>query len=109
MYIENIQTSLKGRCESKHCYFGSKHSWIYNYLTFLDLGNRGWNIRISIRYHAGSFLHKAKIWQDRFEEPNINPGPKAYAAQQSSQWSCMASDADQLFRSANSDYTSLIT
>jgi hypothetical protein len=55
-----------------------------------------------------SFLHKAQEWQDRFGEPNVDPGPKAYAARQSSQWRQMASDADHLFRSANADYISPI-
>ena len=44
-----------------------------------------------------SFLHKAEEWHDRFEEPNIDPGPKAYAAWQSSQWMHIACNADQLF------------
>ena len=65
-----------------------------------------------VKYEMGwttrSFLHKAKEWQNRFEEPDIDPGPKAYAAWQSSQWSVMALDADQMFRSANPDYKSLI-
>jgi hypothetical protein len=55
-----------------------------------------------------SFLHKAREWQNRFEEADIDPGPKAYAARQSSQWRCMALDADRLFRSANSEYISPI-
>jgi hypothetical protein len=61
-----------------------------------------------MQWTTRSFLHKAQEWQERFEEPNIDRGPKAYASRQSSQWRCMASDADRLFRSANSEYTSLI-
>ena len=65
-----------------------------------------------VKYEMGwttrSFLHKANEWQRRFEEPNIEPGPKAYAARQSSQWRIMALDADRMFRSANPDFKSLI-
>ena len=64
-----------------------------------------------VKYEMGwttkSFLHKSGEWQDRFEEPNADPGPKAYAAQQSAQWRCMALDADQLFRSVNSSVSRL--
>jgi hypothetical protein len=60
----------------------------------------GWTTR--------SFLHKAQEWQDRFVEPNVDPGPKAYAARQSAQWKHMATDADRLFRSENPDYKSPI-
>ena len=75
-----------------------KHRWEEE-LTLVKY-EMGWTTR--------SFLHKAKEWHDRFEEPNINPGPRAYAARQSSQWRSMALDADRQFRSANPDYTSLI-
>jgi len=61
-----------------------------------------------MQWTTRSFLHKAQIWKDRFEEPNVEPGPKAYAARQSSQWRYIASDADRMFRSTNPDYTSLI-
>lgn len=55
-----------------------------------------------------SFLQRAQEWQDRFEESNVDPGPKAYAARQSSQWRRIACDADRLFGSANANYISLI-
>jgi hypothetical protein len=65
-------------------------------------------VRYEMDWTTRSFLHKAQEWQDRFEEPNVDPGPKAYAARQSSQWRHVACDADHLFRSANTDYKSLI-
>jgi hypothetical protein len=65
-------------------------------------------IKYEMEWTTRSFLHKAQEWQDRFEELDIDPGPKAYAARQSSQWTWMASDADRLFRSTNSEYISLI-
>jgi hypothetical protein len=60
-----------------------------------------------MQWTTRSFLHKAKEWQNRFDEPDIDPGPKAYAAWQSSHWRRIDSDADQQFRSANLEYTSL--
>ena len=63
-------------------------------------------VKYEMDWTTRSFLHKAQEWQNRFEEPNIDPGPKAYAARQSSQWRRIACDADRLFRSANADYTS---
>jgi hypothetical protein len=65
-------------------------------------------VKYEMEWTTRSFLHKAREWQDRFEEGDIDPGPKAYAARQSSQWRHMALDADRLFRSANSEYISLI-
>jgi hypothetical protein len=65
-------------------------------------------VQYEMEWTTRSFLHKAREWQNRFEEPNIDPGPKAYAARQSSQWRRMACDADRLFRSTNADYKSLI-
>ena len=66
-------------------------------------------VKYEMEWTTRSFLHKAKVWQDRFEELNVGPGPKAYAARQSSQWRCMASEADRLFRSTNPEYTCLTT
>ena len=63
-------------------------------------------VKYEMQWTTRSFLHKAKKWQDRFEESDIDPGPKAYAARQSSQWRRMAFDADRQFRSANSEYIS---
>ena len=65
-------------------------------------------VKYEMKWTTKSFLYKAQQWQDRFEETNIDPGPRAYAARQASQWRFMASEADRLFRSVNSDYTSLI-
>jgi hypothetical protein len=65
-------------------------------------------VKYEMQWTTRSFLHKAREWQARFEEPNIDRGPQAYAARQSAQWRYMALDADRLFRSANSEYTSLI-
>jgi len=65
-------------------------------------------VKYEMEWTTRYFLHKARQWQDRFEEPNIDRGPKAYAARQSSQWRRMAWDADRLFRSANAEYISLI-
>ena len=65
-------------------------------------------VKYEMDWTTRSFLYKAGEWQDRFEEPNVDPGPKAYAARQSSQWRRIACDADQLFKSANADYTSPI-
>ena len=66
-------------------------------------------VKYEMEWTTKSFLHKAQEWRDRFEEPNVNQGPRAYAARQSSQWRRMAMDSDRLFRSANSEYISLIT
>lgn len=65
-------------------------------------------VQYEMEWTTRSFLHKAQEWQDRFGEPNVDPGPKAYAARQSSQWRRMAFDADRLFRSTNANYKSLI-
>lgn len=65
-------------------------------------------IKYEMEWTTKSFMHKAQEWKDRAEEPDVEPGPKAYAARQSSQWRRMSSDADRLFRSANADYISLI-
>ena len=65
-------------------------------------------VKYEMQWTTRSFLHKAREWEVRFEEPNIDPGPKAYAARQSSQWRSLATDADQLFRSANSEYTKIV-
>ena len=65
-------------------------------------------VKYEMEWTTRSFLHKAQEWQDRFEEPNVDPGPKAYAARQSSQWRRIACDADRLFRSSNADYISHI-
>jgi hypothetical protein len=65
-------------------------------------------VKYEMTWTTRSFLHKAQEWQDKFEEPNVDPGPKAYAARQSSQWRGIACDADRLFRSENADYISLI-
>jgi hypothetical protein len=54
------------------------------------------------------FLHQAGQWQDRFHIAE-NAGPKAYAARQSSQWRYWALEADGMFRSANSEYISMVT
>lgn len=65
-------------------------------------------IRYEMQWTTKSFLHWAQIWEERFQEGNSNPGPKAYAARQCGQWRSLATDADQVFRSINSDYTSLV-
>ena len=59
-----------------------------------------------MQWTTKAFLHKAKQWQTWHQELNINPGPKAYAARQASQWRYLAWDADRQFRVANSDYKS---
>jgi len=66
-------------------------------------------VKYEMQWTTRSFLHKSQEWHNRYEEPDIDPGPKAYAARQSSQWRCMASDADRLFQSANSDYPSMMS
>jgi len=55
MHIGHIPTSLKGWCESKHSCSEAEHSWIFKYLTFLDLGNQWEDIRIGARNHAGMY------------------------------------------------------
>jgi hypothetical protein len=55
------------------------------------------------------FQHRARVWQDRFDDPLAQPGPKAYAARQRAQWQQLAVDADRLFRPVNSDYVPLVT
>jgi len=63
-------------------------------------------LKYEMEWTTRALLQKAWVWQERFEEPNSDSGPKAYAARQSSQWRSMASDADSLFWSANSEYSS---
>ena len=65
-------------------------------------------VKYEMEWTTRSFLHKAREWQDRFENDNVDPGPKAYAARQSAQWMHMALDVDWLFRSQNLEYKSLI-
>jgi hypothetical protein len=65
-------------------------------------------VKYEMQWTTKSFLHKAREWQDKFDEPNTDPGPKAYAARQSAQWRYIALDADRLFRLVNSEYRSLI-
>jgi hypothetical protein len=65
-------------------------------------------VKYEMEWTTRSFVHKAREWQDRFEQPDVDPGPKAYAARQSSQWRRIAYDADRLFRSANVNYKSTI-
>lgn len=65
-------------------------------------------VKYEMEWTTRSFLYKTREWQDRFEEPNVDAGPKAYAARQSSQWWHMALDSDRLFGLANSEYKSLI-
>ena len=65
-------------------------------------------LKYEMEWTTRALLHKARVGQERFEEPNTDPGLKAYAAQQSSQWRSMASDADTLFRLENSEYKSLV-
>jgi hypothetical protein len=65
-------------------------------------------VKYEMEWTTRSFLHKAGEWQESFEEPNIDPGPRAYAARQSSQWRRMASDADRLYQLVNSEYKTLI-
>ena len=64
-------------------------------------------VKYEMQWTTKSFLHKAQQWEDRFEEPNVNPGPKAYAAWQSSQWRSIVLEADWLFWSANLEYTKI--
>ena len=65
-------------------------------------------MKYEMQWTTSSFLHKAQEWHNRYDEPDVNPGPKAYAARQASQWKSIASDADHLFQTAHSDYQSLI-
>ena len=62
-----------------------------------------------MQWTTRSFLHKVQEWQERYEDPNVAPGPKAYAARQAAQWNSMATEADQLFRLRNSEYRSVTT
>ena len=66
-------------------------------------------VKYEMQWSTRYFLHKARQWQDRFHIPDTDAGPKAYAAQQSSQWKYLALGADAMFRLANSEYTSLVT
>ena len=65
-------------------------------------------VKYEMQWATRYFLHKAGQWQDRFLIPDADAGPKAYAARQSSQWKYLASEVDAMFRSANSEYTSLV-
>ena len=53
------------------------------------------------------FLHRSQEWASR-SEIGTRPGPKAYAARQSSQWRRLACDAERIFRVVNVDYFPLI-
>ena len=53
------------------------------------------------------FLHRARQWTSRAEEFS-EPGPKAYASRQSSQWRQLACDAEKMFRVVNSEYVKLL-
>jgi hypothetical protein len=61
-------------------------------------------VQYEMQWTTRGFLHRAEDWQTRYQVPNTDPGPKAYAARQSSQWRYMASEADQLFRSTHPVY-----
>ena len=37
-------------------------------------------MKYEMQWTTRSFLHKSQEWHNRFEEPNIEPGPKAYSA-----------------------------
>ena len=64
-------------------------------------------VKYEMQWTTKSFLHKAQQWEDRFEEPNVDPGPKAYAVWQLSQWRSIVLEADWLFQLANSEYTKI--
>ena len=55
------------------------------------------------------FIHRARLWKDRFDDQETELGPKAYAAQQKAQWQRLAGEADRLFLPVNRDYVSLVT
>jgi hypothetical protein len=50
------------------------------------------------------FLHRAHNWQTFLKETSLDPGPRAYVAQQAAQWFTMAADAEQLFVQVNWEY-----
>lgn len=54
------------------------------------------------------FLHWAGLWHDRFEDPNVQPGPRAYAARQSAQWKQLAVVAEHHYCLVNRDYVPLL-
>ena len=58
-----------------------------------------------MQWTTRSFLYRAREWSEMYEAPNTEPGPKAYAARQSSQWRYLASEADRLFRSIYLEFT----
>ena len=39
-------------------------------------------LKYEMEWTTRALLHKARVWQERFEEPNADPGLKAYAARQ---------------------------
>ena len=61
-----------------------------------------------MEWSARYFWHQACQWQDRFNDPNVQSGPKAYATWQAAQWSQMASSADRLFKVVNRDYQPVV-
>ena len=61
-----------------------------------------------MEWTARYFLYRACQWHDRFNDPKVQSGPKAYAAQQAAQWSQMASSADRLFKVVNQDYQPVV-
>ena len=53
------------------------------------------------------FLHRGRKWQTFLKEISLEPGPRAYVAQQAAQWFTMAADAEQLFVRVNREYVGI--
>jgi hypothetical protein len=65
-------------------------------------------LRYEMEWTTRYFLYRAKEWEKRFDLPDMELGPKAYAARQAAQWLHMASDAERMFRTVNREYHTVI-
>ena len=61
-------------------------------------------VKYEMEWTARYFLYWASQWNDKFNDPSVQSGPKAYAARQAAQWTQMALSADRVFLIVNRDY-----
>lgn len=65
-------------------------------------------VKHEMEWTSRYFLHRARLWHERYEDRDVRKGPKAYAARQSAQWKQLAAEAEHIFRLVNRDYIPLI-